>query len=62
MAKKQAMVAPVPAKIPQPKNPIILLAELSRLGGGRPFVVVDEKPEFILVMFLGDSKPTKIMK
>jgi hypothetical protein len=57
--KKVAMVAPVPSK---PAAKVSLGAEIIRLGGGRPYQLVDEKPGYWLVHFLGDSEPTKILK
>jgi hypothetical protein len=57
--KKVAMVAPPPAK---PAGKVSLSAEIVRLGGGRPFQIVDVKPGYWLVHFLGDQEPTKIMK
>lgn len=57
--KKVAMVSPVPAK---PAAKVSLIAEIQRLGKGRPFNLLDDKPGYWLVHFLGDQEPTKIMK
>jgi hypothetical protein len=56
---KVAMVAPVPST---PTAMVSLSAEIIRLGGGRPYQIVDEKPSYWMVHFLGDSEPTKIQK
>jgi hypothetical protein len=60
--RKVAMVKPVPVKPNQVKPKVSLVSEILRLGGGRPYILVEDKPGYWLVQFLGDSKPTKISK
>jgi hypothetical protein len=75
MSKKVAMVKPVssrPAKISQQpakgtsvsgsEKPVDLSAALRQLGNDRPFTVIEIKPDYWLVQFLGDAKPTKVLK
>jgi hypothetical protein len=61
MTKIVSMVAPVPAK-PKPAKKADLAAALEQLGNDRPYTLIEDKPDYWLVHFLGDPKATRVMK
>jgi hypothetical protein len=60
--KKVSMVQAPPVRVPPPVKSLDLTVVLQQLGNDRPYTLTEVKPDYWLVHFLGDSKPTKIMK
>jgi hypothetical protein len=62
MAKKTAMVSPVPAKPAEisPAEPLRLQEILAGLGNDRPYFIIDHHHDTWTVFFQGDEKPKTI--